>query len=187
MRLNVVELRQSLADILNRAEYQGERIVIHRRGKDAAAIISIEDLKLLERLIEDAEDRLDVNAARDALAESNERIPTRRCARNWDSTMSKKRNGRVPRPEPRRFEIRVHRAAERGLAGLDTAMLHRIDAAICGLAVAPHPPGSKKLRGTDDFFRIRVGDYRVIYQVEDEQLVVLVLNVGHRSDIYRDR
>jgi prevent-host-death family protein len=75
MRLNVVELRQSLAEILNRAEYQGERIVIHRRGKDAAAIISIEDLTLLERLVEDAEDRLDVNAARDALAESNERIP----------------------------------------------------------------------------------------------------------------
>jgi prevent-host-death family protein len=75
MRLNVVELRQSLAEILNRAEYQGERIVIHRRGKDAAAIISIEDLTLLERLIEDAEDRLDVNAAHAALAESTERIP----------------------------------------------------------------------------------------------------------------
>ena len=75
MRLNVVELRQSLADILNRAEYRGERIVIHRRGKDAAAIISIADLRLLERLIEDAEDRLDVNAAREALAESSEQIP----------------------------------------------------------------------------------------------------------------
>jgi prevent-host-death family protein len=75
MRLNVVELRQSFAEILNRAEYQGERIVIHRRGKDAAAIISIEDLKLLERLIEEAEDRLDVNAARVALAESKERLP----------------------------------------------------------------------------------------------------------------
>jgi prevent-host-death family protein len=75
MRLNVVELRQSLADILNRAEYQGERIVIHRRGKDAAAIIPIDDLKLLERLIEDAEDRLDTEAARAALAESDERVP----------------------------------------------------------------------------------------------------------------
>ena len=74
-RLNVVEVRQSLAEMLNRAEYQGERIVIHRRGKDAAAIISIEDLRLLERLIEDAEDRLDVKAARAALAESDERIP----------------------------------------------------------------------------------------------------------------
>ena len=74
MRLNVVELRQSLAEVLNRAEYQGERIVIHRRGKDAAALIPIEDLKLLERLIEEAEDRLDVAAARAALAESDDRI-----------------------------------------------------------------------------------------------------------------
>src|SRR5438270_11588161 len=73
-RLNVVELRHSLADILNRAEYQGERIIIHRRGKDAAAIIPIEDLKLLERLIEEAEDRLDLEAARAALAESEDRI-----------------------------------------------------------------------------------------------------------------
>src|SRR5580693_7871547 len=52
MRLNVVELRQSLAEILNRAEYQGERIIIHRRRKDVAAIISLEDLKLFERLLE---------------------------------------------------------------------------------------------------------------------------------------
>ena len=74
-RLNVVELRHSLADILNRAEYQGERIIIHRRGKDAAAIISVADLKLLERLIEEAEDRLDIEAARTALAESDDRIP----------------------------------------------------------------------------------------------------------------
>ena len=74
-RLSVVELRQALADVLNRAEYQGERIVIHRRGKDAAAVIPIRDLQLLERLIEEAEDRLDVEAAHAALAESDERIP----------------------------------------------------------------------------------------------------------------
>lgn len=74
MRLNVVELRQSLADILNRAEYQGERTIVHRRGKDAAALIPMKDLKLLERVIEEAEDRLDVESARAALAESNERI-----------------------------------------------------------------------------------------------------------------
>jgi prevent-host-death family protein len=74
-RLNVVELKNSLGDVLNRAEYQGERIVVHRRGKDSAAIISIEDLRLFERLLEEAEDRLDVEAARAALAESDERIP----------------------------------------------------------------------------------------------------------------
>jgi prevent-host-death family protein len=75
IRLNVVELRRSLAEILNRAEYQGERIIIHRRGKDVAAIISLEDLKLFEQLIEGAEDWLDTEAARAALAESEDRIP----------------------------------------------------------------------------------------------------------------
>jgi prevent-host-death family protein len=74
-RLNVVELKNSLGDVLNRAEYQGERIIVHRRGKDSAAIISIDDLRLFERLLEEAEDRLDVAAARAALAESEERIP----------------------------------------------------------------------------------------------------------------
>jgi prevent-host-death family protein len=74
-RLNVVELKNSLGDVLNRAEYQGERIVVHRRGKDSAAIISIADLRLFERLLEEAEDRLDVLAAQTALAESDERIP----------------------------------------------------------------------------------------------------------------
>jgi prevent-host-death family protein len=74
-RLNVVELKNSLGDVLNRAEYQGERIVVHRRGKDAAAIISIADLKLFERLLAEAEDRLDLEAAQVALAESDERIP----------------------------------------------------------------------------------------------------------------
>jgi mRNA interferase RelE/StbE len=89
--------------------------------------------------------------------------------------MGKKRNGRAPRPEPRRFEIQFTRAAERGLSALDKAILLRVDAAIGGLAVAPHPPHSEKLRGADDFYRIRVGDYRVIYKLEDQHLVVLVV------------
>jgi prevent-host-death family protein len=75
VRLNVVELKNSLGEVLNRAEYQGERTVVHRRGKDAAAIISIADLKLLERLLEETEDAIDLEAARAALAESDERIP----------------------------------------------------------------------------------------------------------------
>jgi prevent-host-death family protein len=75
MRLSVVELRQSLAEMLNRAEYQGERIIIHRRGKDYATIISVEHLKMLDRLIEAEEDRLDAQAVRTSLAESEERIP----------------------------------------------------------------------------------------------------------------
>jgi prevent-host-death family protein len=75
MRLSVVELRQSLAEVLNRVQDRGERIAIHRRGKDAAAIIPIEDLRLLERLIEEAEDRIDFETARAALEESDVRLP----------------------------------------------------------------------------------------------------------------
>jgi prevent-host-death family protein len=60
----VVELRQQLAEVMNRAEYQGQRFIIHRRDKDAAAIIPIEDLELLERLVRQEENRIDVAAAR---------------------------------------------------------------------------------------------------------------------------
>jgi prevent-host-death family protein len=71
----VVELRTALANLLNRAEYAGDRTIIHRRGKDAAAIISIEDLRLFERLLAEAEDREDIADARAALADRSERIP----------------------------------------------------------------------------------------------------------------
>ena len=80
-----------------------------RRGHHLA-----QDLKLFEQLIEDAEDRFDIEEARAALAESATVSPTRRSAANWDSTMGRKRNGREPRPEPSRYEIQLTRAAECG-------------------------------------------------------------------------
>ncbi|MFO8013780.1 MAG: type II toxin-antitoxin system Phd/YefM family antitoxin [Phycisphaerae bacterium] len=63
--LSVSEVRQALADLLNRVAYKGERIVIERRGKGLAALVSQEDLALLESL----EDRVDLEAARKALKE----------------------------------------------------------------------------------------------------------------------
>ncbi len=74
-RRNVVELQNSRSEILEQAEYRGERIIIHRGGRAVAALVPLEDLELLERLLEEAEDRLDVETARAALAESDERIP----------------------------------------------------------------------------------------------------------------
>ncbi len=53
------------------------------------------------------------------------------------------------------------------------------------LSENPNPSGSKKLKG-HDLFRLRVGDYRVIYNLKDEQLTVIVLKAGHRKNIYRD-
>ncbi|HEY2158238.1 MAG TPA: type II toxin-antitoxin system Phd/YefM family antitoxin [Isosphaeraceae bacterium] len=74
-RFSVVELKQSLGEILNRAEYAGERFVIHRRGKDAAAVIPVEDLRLLEKLVRELEDRIDMEAVTAAREESGEPIP----------------------------------------------------------------------------------------------------------------
>jgi phage terminase Nu1 subunit (DNA packaging protein) len=74
-RLGVVGFRNAIGDVLNRAQYRGERTVIRRRIRDVAAVIPVADLRLFERLLEEEEDRLDVEAARAALAESDDRIP----------------------------------------------------------------------------------------------------------------
>jgi prevent-host-death family protein len=71
MAIKATRARDAFGETLNRAAYGKERVVIARHGKDIAAMISIEDLRLLEEL----EDRFDVEAAREALAESDERIP----------------------------------------------------------------------------------------------------------------
>jgi len=65
------DVRESWSESLDAVRYKGERIVITKSGKDAAALVSIEDLELLELL----EDRIDIELAREALAESDERIP----------------------------------------------------------------------------------------------------------------
>jgi mRNA interferase RelE/StbE len=77
------------------------------------------------------------------------------------------------------------RAAERGLLGLSRADVRRVDARIRALADDPRPPGVKKLEGVRDLYRLRAGDYRILYQVEDARLVVIVVDVGNRRDIYR--
>ncbi len=65
MNMGIAEIRNNMADTLNRVAYQGERVILERRGKGVAAIVSMEDLALLEAL----EDREDVKAARRVLAE----------------------------------------------------------------------------------------------------------------------
>ncbi|MBC8105027.1 MAG: type II toxin-antitoxin system RelE/ParE family toxin [Anaerolineae bacterium] len=66
---------------------------------------------------------------------------------------------------------------------LDGQVRRRIDTAILALGDNPRPPGSKKLVNVEAW-RIRVGDWRVIYQINDKQLLVLVVRIGHRRDVY---
>ncbi|HSR85969.1 MAG TPA: type II toxin-antitoxin system RelE/ParE family toxin [Streptosporangiaceae bacterium] len=68
---------------------------------------------------------------------------------------------------------------------LDPAILRRVAAAINALAADPRPPGVKALTGIPGAPRIRVGDYRILYEVADDQHRVVVINVDHRRDVYR--
>jgi mRNA interferase RelE/StbE len=80
----------------------------------------------------------------------------------------------------------LSRRAEKFLAGLRDAKLYsRLRAAIDELAQNARLSGCVKLAGEPDLYRIRVGDYRIIYQVTDPKLTVLVLSIAHRRDIYR--
>jgi mRNA interferase RelE/StbE len=88
----------------------------------------------------------------------------------------------------RRYEIELTPAAQRDLAGIkDRTVLRRLDARILALGEDPHPPGLEKLEGPDGFLGVPVGDYRIIYQVETQRLVVLVVKIGHRRGVYRTR
>ncbi|MFV2018827.1 type II toxin-antitoxin system RelE family toxin [Micromonospora sp. LOL_023] len=69
-------------------------------------------------------------------------------------------------------------------AKLDRPVQSRLVAAIAALSVDPRPHGVKALTGHPGLLRIRVGDYRVVYQIDDGKLIVLVVHLGHRSDIY---
>jgi mRNA interferase RelE/StbE len=85
------------------------------------------------------------------------------------------------------YRIEVAPATVRQLRKLDPAARRRVQAAIELLADQPRPSGAKKLVGGDGEWRVRTGDYRIVYEIHDEVLLVLVVAVGHRRDIYQRR
>ncbi len=84
-----------------------------------------------------------------------------------------------------RYTIEFRPAAARDFRKLSADVRPRLAKKIDALATTPRPNGAKKLAGETELYRVRVGDYRIIYQVEDARLVVLVVRVGHRRDAYR--
>ena len=82
------------------------------------------------------------------------------------------------------YSVSIFRSAHRSLASLSPTAQARVIAAIRALASDPRPRGVKKLAGREAW-RIRVGDYRIIYEIGDVDLTVLVVDVGHRREIYR--
>lgn len=85
------------------------------------------------------------------------------------------------------YRVELSPVAGRELRKLDRVAQRRIQAAIELLADNPRPPGARKLVGGDGEWQVRTGDYRIVYEIRDDVLVVLVLTVGHRREIYVHR
>ncbi|WP_434616246.1 type II toxin-antitoxin system RelE family toxin [Arthrobacter sp. A5] len=83
------------------------------------------------------------------------------------------------------YRIEVRPAALRALRKLDPSIRGRIHGAIALLGQDPRPPGARKLRGRDGL-RVRVGNYRILYTVNDDVLIVVVVTLGHRRDVYKE-
>jgi mRNA interferase RelE/StbE len=82
------------------------------------------------------------------------------------------------------YSVQITASAEKQLARLPRTDRIRVARAIAGLAVVPRPAGCRRLKGLGDVYRIRVRRYRVIYSIEDRRVLVVVLKVGHRKNIY---
>ena len=84
------------------------------------------------------------------------------------------------------YLVSIDRAAAKVLLGFPEKDQLRIRDRIDALAANPRPVDCKKLQGEDGLYRIRSGDYRVVYAIRDKQLLVLVVRIGDRKDVYRD-
>ena len=84
-----------------------------------------------------------------------------------------------------RFQVVVQRQAEKQLRRLPRQVLGRVFVAVKGLADNPRPSGCKKLRGHDCAYRLHIGDYRVIYDVDDNSRTVVVWRIRHRQSAYQ--
>lgn len=83
-----------------------------------------------------------------------------------------------------KYSLEIVSTAEKQFLKLQTSLRNRIKNKFFLLENEPRPHGSQKLHGTD-FFRIRIGDYRVIYSVDDTRKIIKILDIGHRREIYR--
>ena len=82
------------------------------------------------------------------------------------------------------YRVEFRPAALREIRRIPNPFKGRILTAIAALADVPRPPGSVQLQGPKGFHRVRVGDYRVVYLIEDRELLVCVVRIAHRKDVY---
>ena len=83
------------------------------------------------------------------------------------------------------FEIQLSKEASDFLRSQSKKIARQIVRKLESLANEPRPANCVRLKGNSDFYRIRSGDYRIIYAIKDQQVLVLILKIGHRKDVYK--
>jgi mRNA interferase RelE/StbE len=84
-----------------------------------------------------------------------------------------------------RYTVEFATSAAREFRALDRQMQRRISAKVSDLAEDPFPAGARKFQGEEDHWRICVGDYRVIYRVLKRRILIVIVRIGHRREVYR--
>jgi mRNA interferase RelE/StbE len=84
------------------------------------------------------------------------------------------------------YQVKFKTSAAKEFQKLPSPVKQRLQIAINHLKTDPRPIGSIKLKGSDDLYRLRVGDYRIVYQIDDEIKTVVITRVRHRRDVYND-
>ena len=163
----ISEVREHLADVGNRVNLLGERVIIERRGKQLFALVPVEDVELIEKL----EDTIDLESIRKS--DSEDSIPWKQAKKLLGLQMTCK--------------IEIKRSAFKELSKLPMTHKRRVAGAISKLAKNPRPVASCKLAGADDCYRIRVGNYRVVYRIVENVAMIFIIRVAHRKDVYRSK
>ncbi len=83
-----------------------------------------------------------------------------------------------------KYSLEIKQSAQKELDALDDALFTRIDRKILALADHPRPAGCKKLKGFKDQWRVRVGDWRVLYIIDDAEKLVIITRIAHRREVY---
>ena len=84
------------------------------------------------------------------------------------------------------YRLRLSRDARKYFPRLDTSDMRKISAVIDALAVDPRPHGSVKPAGYETIYRVRKGEYRIVYEIVDDEVLVFIIRIGRRKDIYRN-
>ena len=88
-------------------------------------------------------------------------------------------------PGPLSYRIELVRSAAKAYLCLDSVLQRRVDRELSRLSGTPRHPGVIRLQSDDALYRVRIGDLRLLFNVEDPVLLVMIVNVGHRSPVYR--